>query len=195
MSKLSAVFLDRDGVINSDPGYISDPANLHLYPYSAEAVRILNSLDYLVIVVTNQSGIARGYFTARQIEAVHQKMRDELAKQKACIDKIYFSPYHKDGSVQPYNISHPDRKPQTGMFQQAKIEFNLDPSASFMIGDRLSDMIFAHRAGLVPILVLSGDGKTDLLQRPRMLAEFKPAYIAQDLLAAANLIKLLKEGF
>lgn len=191
---ISAVLLDRDGVINSDPGYINRPDQLNLYPYAAQAIRIFNKLQLKVIVVTNQSGVARGMVTFQQINAIHQKMIDDLKLEKAFIDKVYFSPYHIEGSVPPYNIKHPDRKPDIGMFKKAKADFNLDPSASYMIGDRLSDMIFARRAGLTSVLVLSGDGRIDLKQRPELEAEFAPDYIAQDLLAAAYLIELLIKG-
>jgi D-glycero-D-manno-heptose 1,7-bisphosphate phosphatase len=187
----AAIFLDRDGVINPDPGYINNPAALNLYPFTAQAVRNFNCLGYKVIVVTNQSGIARGLVTIDQMNAIHQKLIDDLAAQKAIIDKIYFSPYHIDGYVPPYNINHEDRKPDIGMFKKACRDFALDPSTSFMIGDRRSDMIFAHMANLTSILVLTGDGKKDLLSEGLLDSEFAPDYAAQDLLAASFLIKML----
>ena len=191
----SAVFLDRDGVINLDPSYINDPADMIIYPFAAEAIRNFNKLNLKVIVVTNQSGIARGMITIGQLQDIHQKMIDDLAKEDAYIDKIYFSPYHKDGKIEPYNIQHEDRKPDIGLFKKACKEFQLDPPTSFMIGDRKSDMIFAHRAHLIPILVLTGDGKNDYIDNKFFRhSEYAPRYIAQDILAASWLIeKLIKD--
>jgi len=187
------MFLDRDGVINPDPGYINDPEDLQPFPFTAQAIRNFNLLGLKVIVVTNQSGIARGLLTIDQMNDIHQKLIDQLADDQAYIDRIYFSPYHIDGHVVPYNIQHLDRKPDLGMFIKACSDFNLDPGTSYMIGDRMSDMVFAHRAKLVPILVMTGDGKKDLLLRLAQHPEYAPAFVAQDLLAASWLIKLLRK--
>ena len=124
----SAVFLDRDGVINLDPSYINDPADMIIYPFAAEAVRNFNKLNLKVIVVTNQSGIARGMITIRQLQDIHQKMIDDLAKENAYIDKIYFSPYHIKGKIEPYNIQHEDRKPDIGLFKKACRDLILTPA-------------------------------------------------------------------
>ncbi|MCF7919791.1 MAG: HAD family hydrolase [Candidatus Cloacimonetes bacterium] len=187
----NAVFLDRDGVINPDPGYIGDPNAIKPYPFSAQAIKILNKLGYKVFVVTNQSGIARGLFSLTDLDNIHAHLLDALAQDGAYIDKIYFSPYYKDGSVAPYNIDHEDRKPDIGLYKKARLDFDIEPKNSFMIGDRISDMIFAEKAGLIPILVLTGDGKTDFPLRHKA----PPQYIAQDLLAAALLIQKLTLGF
>lgn len=184
-----AVFLDRDGVINYDPSYINNCSQFSIYPYVGKAIAILNKLGFKVIVVTNQSGIARGYLSIDMLESIHQKLKDEIKQDNAFIDKIYYSPYHIKGIIKPYNIDHEDRKPDIGMFKKAQKEFNLDPTQSFMIGDRASDMVFAYRAKLKPILVLSGDGKKDLLQKEELHNEYAPLYIAQDLLAASLLIE------
>jgi len=191
--KQSAVFLDRDGVINPDPGFINDPDDLVLYPYTAEAIRKFNSMGFKVLVVTNQSGIARGLISVNQLENIHNTMISRLKKQNAYIDKIYYSPYHIKGNMPSYNVQHIDRKPEIGMFKKACSDFELDPSMSYMIGDRLSDMIFAHRAGLTPILVFTGDGKDDLLKMVADKSDFMPKYVAQDILAASWLIESLKK--
>ena len=190
-----AIFLDRDGVINPDPGYIKDPTEISPYPYAAQAIKIFNELGYKVIVVSNQSGIARGYFSLADLENIHAHLLSALAEGGAKIDKIYFAPYHIDGKVKPYNVQHQDRKPDIGMFIKACNDFDLDPSISYMIGDRLSDMIFAKNAGLSPILVLSGDGKADFRKRLKDFPQYQPQFIAQDILAAALLIKNIDNGF
>jgi len=190
-----AIFLDRDGVINPDPGYIKSPSQIAPYPFAAQAIKIFNELGYKVIVVTNQSGIARGYFSLTDLDKIHAHLISALAQGGAKIDKIYSAPYHIDGNVEPYNILHEDRKPDIGMFKKACEDFNINPAESYMIGDRLSDMIFAKNAGLSPILVLSGDGKADFRQRLKDFPQYQPQFIAQDILAAAFLIQNINNGF
>ncbi len=183
-----AIFLDRDGTINSDDqGYINHPDHFKLYSFSGKAINLLNEAGYLVIIVTNQSGIARGYYTFEDINAIHAKMQSELALSNAHIDKIYLSPYHIEGHLPPWNINHEDRKPGLGMFKQAQADFKFLTSKSFMIGDRYGDILFGHRAGLKTILVLTGDGQEEYLQK-RHKWEIQPDFIAHDLLSAAKLI-------
>lgn len=185
-----AIFLDRDGTISSDEfGYISDPALYKLYPFTGEALRLLQSLGYLLFIVTNQSGIARGYFSLEQLEAVHSRMRELLASEGVKLDKIFFSPYWKDGIVEPYNVNHEDRKPGLGMFKQAKEEFHFDTCHSWMLGDRYSDVAFGKKAGLKTILLLSGNGREELTSDLK-LKDYKPDYVTDDLLTAAKLIDL-----
>jgi len=187
-----AVFLDRDGCISPDKfGYISDPAGYELYPYTGEALRLLKSLGYLLILVTNQSGIARGYFDFPQLEKVHAKLRDLLAAEGAKLDAIYFSPYLKEGIVEPYNIAHEDRKPGLGMFRRAQREFRIDPAASWMIGDRETDIAFGKKAQLKSILLLSGNGAQEMLSGPWNW-EYRPDFMAESLLTAAKLIELMQ---
>jgi len=185
-----AIFLDRDGTISSDEfGYISDPALYKLYPFTGEALRLLQGLDYFLFIVTNQSGIARGYFSLEQLGAVHARMQELLAAEGVKLDRIFFSPYWHDGIVQPYNVSHEDRKPGLGMFKQAKQEFKFDTTLSWMLGDRYSDVAFGKKAGLKTILLMSGNGR-DELNKDFMLKEYLPDYVAEDLLTAAKLIEL-----
>ncbi|MCB5230720.1 MAG: HAD family hydrolase [Candidatus Cloacimonas sp.] len=183
-----AVFLDRDGTINHDTGFISHPDSFEIYPFAAEAIKTLNNLGLYVFVVTNQSGIARGLYTEDDLKLVHQKMIEQLAKQYAKLDQIYFAPYHVDGVVEPYNINHKDRKPGLGMFNRAKREYEFDTKGSFMVGDRYTDIAFGKRAGLQTILVLTGEGEREFLEN-RNSWEYKPDYIVKDLVAAVKLIE------
>ncbi|MGB4261174.1 MAG: HAD family hydrolase, partial [Candidatus Cloacimonas acidaminovorans] len=138
-----AIFLDRDGVISPDDfGYLSNPEEYHLYPYTIEALKIFKELNFLLFVVTNQSGIARGYFTIDDLEKVLAKMRSLLSAGGIELDGVYYSPYYKDGIVPPYNIDHIDRKPGIGMFKKAYSEFHFQIEGSYMIGDRISDLGF-----------------------------------------------------
>lgn len=185
-----AIFLDRDGTISSDEfGYISDPSLYKLYPFTGEALRLLQRLGYLLFIVTNQSGIARAYFSLEQLEAVHNRMKEMLAAEGVSLDRIYFSPYWKDGIVEPYNVNHEDRKPGLGLFKQAKREFRFDTSLSWMLGDRYTDVAFGKKAGLKTVLLLSGNGREELAG-DFSSREYKPDFVAEDLLTAAKLIEL-----
>ncbi|MCD4829663.1 MAG: HAD family hydrolase [Candidatus Cloacimonetes bacterium] len=183
-----ATFLDRDGTINLDEkGYLSDPDMIELLPGAGEAIARLNSLECLVFVVTNQSGIARGYFTLDDMHAVHQRLRELLAACGAHLDDIFFAPWHKDGTVEPWNRNHPDRKPGLGMFETARRKHNFDVKASWMVGDKESDITFGRRAGLRTALVRTGMGESEFLQRRGQWA-LPPDFVVDDLAAAAELI-------
>jgi D-glycero-D-manno-heptose 1,7-bisphosphate phosphatase len=187
-----AVFLDRDGTINPDEkGYISKPEDFQLYPWTAEAISILNKLDFYVFVVTNQSGIARGYYTLEDMEKVNKKMHSDLKENGNQVTDVFFSPFHKEGEIAPYNIEHEDRKPGLGMFTHALQKYPFSIKKSFMIGDKYSDIAFGRKAGLKTILVRSGEGKAEFLQK-RNEWEQKPHYIVNDLLSAVRLIEKLE---
>ena len=188
LSKLpGAVFLDRDGTLNLDNGYISHPEDFNIFPFAGEAIRILNDLGLLVFIVTNQSGIARGFYTFEDLDRIHRKMNDQLNEYGARVDRIYISPYFHEGTVDPYNIFHEDRKPNLGLFKRAGEEFSFDVKRSFMIGDRYTDIEFGKRAGLKTFLVLTGDGKKEFMNN-RDNWQYKPDYILNDLLVAAKFI-------
>jgi len=182
-----AVFLDRDGTINIDEqGYISKPEDFVLFHYTAEAISLLNKLDYNIFVISNQSGIARGYYSFEDLEKIHQKMLLELERSGAQITDIFISPYHEDGKVEPYNVEHEDRKPGLGLFKHS---FSI--KNSFMIGDKYSDIAFGRKAGLITILVRSGEGNEEFMQH-RNSRQYKPHYVAKDLLSAAKLIERME---
>ncbi len=190
-----AVFLDRDGCISPDEfGYISDPGKYQLYPWTGEALRLLRKLGYRLFIVTNQSGIARGYFGVEELERVHARMLELLAAEGVEIAKVYYSPYFQDGSVAPYNIEHEDRKPGLGMFHKALKEYPFHIKRSWMIGDRYTDIVFGRKAGLNTVLLLTGNGKQEMRDGV-WSREFVPHFVAEDLLTAARLIeKLNNEG-
>jgi len=186
-----AVFLDRDGCISPDEfGYISDPSSYHLYSYTGEALRMLKELGFLLFVVTNQSGIARGYFGVEELDRVLDRMRGLVSQEGVELDGVYYSPYFKDGSVTPWNVEHEDRKPGLGMFRTALREHRFQASASWMIGDRYTDVEFGKKAGLRTILLLSGNG-WDELKTNVLSWEYQPDLICEDLLIAARVIQKL----
>jgi D,D-heptose 1,7-bisphosphate phosphatase len=156
-----AAFLDRDGVLNVDKNYTHRLEDLIWIPGAREAVLKLNSEGYLVFVVTNQAGVARGYYDEAQVVAFHERMQDDLAEIGAHIDAFYYCPFHEEASVAGYRaVDHPDRKPNPGMILRAMREWKIDAARSFLIGDRESDIEAARRAGLRGFRYSNGDLRT-----------------------------------
>lgn len=174
-----AVFLDRDGTINEEVIYLESAEQFSLLPGAGEAIRLLNQSDWLVIVITNQSGLARGYFTEEELAIAHQKMQTVLDQEEARIDGIYVCPHHPDAGCSC-------RKPGTALFEQAAQEFDVDLSASYAVGDKMTDLLPGTRLGCRTILVLTGHGQEQLGNRDGW--EVEPDYIAPDLLSAVQWI-------
>jgi len=153
-----AVFLDRDGVLIVDSGYPHLKEHLDLIPGAADAVRRLNALGYLVVIVTNQSGVARGLFTEDQMHAFNALLVRRLAGKGARIGAVYACPFHHDAQdPRWFHADHPDRKPNPGMILKATAEHGIDLARSFLIGDRQSDLEAARRAGVSGFLFESGN--------------------------------------
>jgi D-glycero-D-manno-heptose 1,7-bisphosphate phosphatase len=147
-----AVFLDRDGTISEEMGYINHIDRLRIFPYAAESIRRLNEAQIPVVVITNQSGIARNIFPEALVHQIHKKMINELASGGAWIDAIYFCPHRKEDACDC-------RKPNTGLLTLAAREHGLDLQTSWVVGDRYADVEMAQRAGGRGILVMTGYGK------------------------------------
>ena len=143
-----AVFFDRDGVLNIDHGYTYRKEEFQWMPGAIEAIRHFNLKGYYVFVVTNQSGIARGYYTEEDVKKLHSFMNEELAKQSAYIDEFYFCPHHVEGKIEEFRQDCQCRKPMPGMLLQAAKKWSIDLAKSFMIGDRPSDTEAAKSAGI-----------------------------------------------
>jgi D-glycero-D-manno-heptose 1,7-bisphosphate phosphatase len=184
---IPAVFLDRDGTISEEVGYINHLDRLQLYPWSAEAIRKLNRADRPVIVVTNQSGVARGYFTEELLHGVHQKIALELAARGARVDAIYYCPHHPTAPLEAYRVNCRCRKPLIGMVEEAAKRFHIDLGSSYVVGDSYRDMQLGFHAGARTILVMTGYGRGEYeYQRhrwPRL-----PDRIAENLLEAVDII-------
>jgi len=176
-----AVFLDRDGTINVEKEYLYKPEDFELIDGAAQAIAVINRLGYKVIVITNQSGIARGYFTEDDMGALHAHMRDTLSVKSAFIDAIYFCPHHPQAEIPRYRIDCDCRKPKAGLFRQAVLDFNIDASASWAVGDRIRDLAPGKALGMKQALVLTGYGKHENW----LDADFT----VKDLLAFANILE------
>lgn len=154
----AAVFFDRDGVLIEDCGYPHRPEHLALIPGAIAAVRRVNALGHAAVVVTNQSGVARGLFSEAQMHAFHDLLRRAFEAEGARIDAIYACPYLADAVVEAYrHPDHPDRKPNPGMLLRAIADLDLDPARSLMVGDKASDMEAAQRAGVRGVMFEGGD--------------------------------------
>ena len=153
-----AVFLDRDGTLNEEVGYLSREEDLRLLPGAAMAVAKLNAQGIPVIVVTNQSGIGRGYYGWREFTTVMRRMEALLAMDHAHLDAVYAAPHHEEGQGEYAVADHPDRKPNAGMLQRAAEEHGLDLPRSWMVGDKAIDVQAGRRAGCRTCLVQTGYG-------------------------------------
>lgn len=181
-----AVFLDRDGVITCDPPhYAHRLEQLKLVPKAAEAINILNKNNFKVIVVSNQSGVGRGYYTEDKTNMFNSFLRKELNKKNAYVDGFYYCPHHPEAKVKKYRVKCDCRKPNPGMLLKGSKDFNVDLNESFMIGDRPSDMEAGRKAGCKTIYVLSGMGKK-FLEKQEIDADFT----SKDLYEAVNNIIL-----
>jgi D-glycero-D-manno-heptose 1,7-bisphosphate phosphatase len=186
-----AVFLDRDGTLNEEVGYVNHLERFVLLPQVGQAIRLLNEHGIKAVVITNQSGVARGYFPESLIHQVHQKMQDLLKKEGARLDGIYYCPHHPDIGVPPYRQKCRCRKPATGLVEEAVKELDIDCSRSYVIGDRDVDIEFAPQIGAKGILVLTGYGKGEWEYFGNQW-KVRPDHVATDLHEAVQWILLQK---
>jgi D-glycero-D-manno-heptose 1,7-bisphosphate phosphatase len=180
--KAKAIFLDRDGTINEEVGYLNSLAQLVLYPQAMAAIKLINASGMKSIVVTNQSGVARGYFTATFVAEVHRQMQEVLAPQ-AHLDAFYFCPHHPEGQG-IYRQDCSCRKPEPGMLLRAARDLGIDLGQSYLIGDTRKDMQAALKAGVKAVLVRTGYGRAAEAER----ADVAPNYVADDILEAVKWI-------
>ena len=148
MNSRPAVFFDRDGVLNVDVNYLYKIGEFQWMPGAKKTIKYYNEKGFFVIVITNQSGVARGYYTEEDIHRLHEWMQGEVAKVGAHIDAFYHCPHHPEGTVAPYRITCSCRKPEPGLIQQAMKEWPVDKNRSLLIGDKSSDVEAAHAAGI-----------------------------------------------
>jgi len=194
MGKNIAVFLDRDGTINEEVGYMDNLNKLKMIPAAYEAIRLINKSCMKAIVVTNQAGIARGFFTEQFVIKTHEIIQASLLQKKASIDKFYYCPHHPTEGTGIYLQNCNCRKPLPGMLLQAAHDLDIELQSSYMIGDRYRDVETAKKVGVKGILVKTGYGR-EVLQDvgPDVAtAENKPVFVAEDILEAVKWI--MKDG-
>ncbi len=184
MTKRRAVFLDRDGTLNRDVGYAHRVEDLQLLDNATAGLARIQALGFELFITTNQSGIARGYFTEAQMHDFNQAMLQQLREAGIVIRAIYFCPFHPTGGFGLYRCDSPLRKPRPGMILQAAAEHDLDLAASFAIGDKMSDIVAGQAAGCRTILLETGAAGTG---EPGLVAE--PDFVAADMLEAARFIE------
>jgi D-glycero-D-manno-heptose 1,7-bisphosphate phosphatase len=187
-----AVFFDRDGTLNVDVGYLRSPEEMQLISGAAEAVRLLNERRILTCIISNQSGVARGYFTEADLVPIHERLQQLLAGGGAHIDRIYYCPHHPTEGRPPYNIECTCRKPATGMLRRAAEEFPIDLENSFVVGDKALDVQLGKAAGAHSILVLTGFGESSIEQCRQSGAA--PDFVAPTIVEAVNHILHHLEG-
>jgi len=181
-----AVFFDRDGTLLVEVGYLNHPSLVIPYKFTVEALKIAREGGFLLIVVTNQSGVARGYITEEELGAINGKMKDILREAGVPLDAVYYCPHHRAGKVAAYKRQCDCRKPGPGMGLEAARQFGIDLSRSYMIGDKETDVLFGRNLGVTPCLVRTGYG----CYEERAMKETSPGdfHVFEDVLAATEWI-------
>ncbi len=182
--KHRAIFLDRDGTINKEVDVLRSLTQLRILPGVPEAIRLFNKLGFVVVVITNQPVIARGWLTEKEVKEIHQILLSRLSKKNAKIDAVYFCPHHPEANLKKYRKACGCRKPKPGMLLQAIKDLSIDRKGSFMIGDHATDIMAGKAAGVKTILVRSSERSKD-----SAYAHIRPDFLAKNLLAASRIIK------
>lgn len=182
----AAIFMDRDGTLIKDKDYLSDPGEVEWFPGVFRALKNLRDFGFELIIVTNQSGVARGYFDEETVQGVNDRIRKDLTREGIEITDIYYCPSHPEAEVEKYRRNLHLRKPAPGMLEKAVVEHELDTSGSYMVGDKLSDVECGARIGCTTVLVKTG--KNIDVEKESQFPEQNPDHIAPDFSAAAGWI-------
>ena len=185
MTRTRAVFLDRDGTLIEEAGYLDRLDRLVMFPWSVDAVRLLNRGGFAVVVVTNQAGIAKGFFDERFVQETHRVLDRKVTEGGGRIDGYYYCPHLPDASVEAYRRSCDCRKPMAGMILAAARDLDIDVARSYVVGDRWIDVEMAHRAGATGLMVETGYGKTESTRPP---AGFEATTVVANLIEAVTWI-------
>ncbi|MFQ5900525.1 MAG: D-glycero-alpha-D-manno-heptose-1,7-bisphosphate 7-phosphatase [Thermodesulfobacteriota bacterium] len=177
--KNMAVFMDRDGTLCEDVGYLDDPMRLRLFPNVFRAIKRLNQMGIKAVIVTNQSGIARGFFPEETVLDIHDRLIYLLNEKEASVDNIYYCPHHPDDGCGC-------RKPMPGLLKKASMDMAIDLNASYMVGDQTTDIELACGVGAKGVLVMTGLGPQSLKELE--LKGIKPHYVSGDIGAAVDWI-------
>lgn len=180
-----AIIMDRDGTVCEEVGYVNHIDRVRLLPNAAAAIRSANEAGLQTVVVTNQAGVARGYFAESLVDDVHERVRELLAAEGARLDGIYYCPHHPEVGAPAYRKTCTCRKPRPGMLERARDEMGIDLARSYMVGDSSRDFEAGHCAGATTVLVLTGYGKGELAHQSQAWT-VRPHHVAEDLLAATQ---------
>lgn len=175
-----AIFLDRDGVINKEKGYITSWADFELLPNTLKALQLIQQSEYLSIVITNQSGIAKGLYTEAELMHIHEQLNRQLSEAAVEIDAFYFCPHHVDGIIKEYTKVCDCKKPNNGLILKAAQDYNINLEASYLIGDSERDVFAGNQSGCTTFGVKTGHGATTQHQQ----ADF----VVKDILEAVQTI-------
>jgi D-glycero-D-manno-heptose 1,7-bisphosphate phosphatase len=181
------IFLDRDGTINREDGYITRVDQLHLYEGALPALRMLKEMGYRIVIVSNQAGVAKALLTEKALVEINNALLSMLRAQGILIDRLYYCPHHPDAVVPEYKKDCECRKPKTGMVMRAVNELGVSVEGAYMIGDKLTDVELARNFGGRGILLLTGYGKEEMKKLDPQ--KHKPVYIGKDILDAVEWIK------
>ena len=186
-----AVFIDRDGTISEEVGYVNHVSRYRVFPFAADAVRALNEAGWLAVLVTNQAGVARGYFAEEMIGRVHGRLASELERGGARLDAVYYCPHHPTVGEPPYRFDCDCRKPRPGLIRRAAADLGIDLARSWMVGDRYSDVELARNAGVRSAFVLTGYGRGEFEYQSGAWGH-RPDLVAENLLEAVR--KIVEES-
>ncbi len=181
------IFLDRDGTINKEDGYITKVGQLELYRGTVPALRMLNEAGYGIVIVSNQAGVAKGLLTESELMKINNALLEMLGSENIMVERLYYCPHHPDAVIPEYKKDCECRKPRTGMVQSAEKALNVSARGAYMIGDKLTDMELAHNFGGKGILLQTGYGKEEA--RKINSTAHNPVYIAGDILDAVEWLK------
>ncbi|HET9314866.1 MAG TPA: HAD family hydrolase [Vicinamibacteria bacterium] len=188
-----AIFIDRDGTLSHEVGYVNHVSRFQVFSYAVDAVRLVNRSPFAAVLVTNQAGVARGYFPESLIGEVHASLRETLAAGGARLDGIYYCPHHPSAGEPPYRCDCDCRKPRPGLLHRAAGDLGLDLARSYVVGDRHGDLQLAWKVGARAVLVKSGYGRGELAYHAPSWPR-QPDLVAEDLLEAVSRILDEAEG-
>jgi D-glycero-D-manno-heptose 1,7-bisphosphate phosphatase len=188
-----AIFIDRDGTLSHEVGYVNHVSRFRPFAYAADAIRLVNRSPFAAVLVTNQAGVARGYFPESLIEQVHASLRETLAAGGATLDGIYYCPHHPSAGAPPFRRDCDCRKPRPGLLHQAAADLDLDLARSYVVGDRHGDLLLAWKVGARAVLVKSGYGLGELTYHAPSWPR-QPDLVAENLLEAVARILVEAEG-
>jgi D-glycero-D-manno-heptose 1,7-bisphosphate phosphatase len=190
--KNRAIFIDRDGTLNEEVGYITDISQFRLFDFAAESIKLINDAGWYAVIITNQAGIARGQYTEEFLWLLHAEMESSLRQRGARLDAIYYCPHHPDFGVPPYRQDCNCRKPKPGLIDKASRDLSLDLKECYVIGDRIRDVETGHAAGARSVMVMTGYGREEYSDSHGTWTR-RPDHVCEHLLEAVRWILLKTE--